>query len=675
MISPRYIFTKLEKITRAIFHPDDDPLLSYLHEDGESIEPEFYLPIIPMVLVNGADGIGTGWSTSIPNYNPRDLISNIYRKLDGEEFEKMHPYCFGFGGTIEANSSSDGGYIVSGKIDRLDDTTLHISELPIKVWTQDYKAFLEKMITGDEKKKVEPEIKDFTENHTDTTVSFTITATKEMIDKFEKEKDGLYGKFKMRTKISTSNMNVFDKHGRIAKFANPEALLDSFYRERLHYYDLRKNHLLDQMRREQRMLNNKARFVEEVCSGKLVVSNRKRLELLAELKDRDYELFPKQINNARKDQEIESEEEENDSEASDLAKGYEYLLGMKIWSLTYEKAQQLRKELSEKNKAVEDLEATSPKQLWRNDLKALEQELDDRDQAYADAADEEIKAQGKNKKHQAKKKQTRKKISNDSDDSDDDYLETAKKTTKKPAVKKPVKASTEKRVLAKSPQVSNKVMNKVVEIDVNSLDFKSSGSGEDMEMQTGVKSKVPTLEIDSDSEPEESLSLFDRMQRKTGMKNSISSKPPAAQKRGKKRSSPKASKKDDLDVLDDLDSFDTSSYEPASLTPAPKRKKTNSKKVTAKPIQIDSDDDMVDFTKATKATKSKKAPAKKQPKTKAIEIDSDDEDNFDDESSEGDDEVVVSNPRSRSTRERKTIKYTVESDDEDGSDDDFDFDD
>jgi DNA topoisomerase-2 len=672
LISPRYIFTKLEKITRAIFHPDDDPLLSYLHEDGESIEPEFYLPIIPMVLVNGAEGIGTGWSTSVPNYNPRDLIANIYRKLDGEEFEKMHPYFFGFGGTIEANSSNDGGYVVSGKIDRVDDTTLHISELPIKVWTQDYKAFLEKMITGDEKKKVDPEIKDFTENHTDTTVSFTITATKEMIDKFEKEKDGLYGKFKLKTKISTSNMNVFDKHGRIAKFANPEALLDSFYRERLHYYQLRKNHLLGQMRREQRILNNKARFVEEVCAGTLVVSNRKRLELLAELKDRDYELFPKQANNGRKDHESESEEEEdNDTDAnSDLAKGYEYLLGMKIWSLTYEKAQQLRRELSEKTKAVEDLEATSPKQLWRNDLKALEGELDDRDQAYADAAEEEIKAQGKNKKHQAKKKkQTRKKVLNNTDDSDDEYLETTKKTTKKPAVKKTVKASTENRVLARSPQITNKAMKKV-EIDVNSLDFKSSGSGEDIEMQNDVKTKTTTLQIDSDSEPEESLSLFDRMQRKAGMKNPVSSKPLEAQKRGKKRSSPKASKKDDLDILDDLDSFDTSSYEPASLTPAPKRKKSNNKKVTSKPIQIDSDDDMVDFTKPSKVTKSKKAPIKKQAKAKAIEIESDDE------SSEGDeDEVIVSNPRSRSTRERKTIKYTVESDEDDGSDDDFDFDD
>jgi DNA topoisomerase-2 len=64
--SPRYIYTKLEKITRAIFHPDDDALLTYLNDDGISIEPEYYVPVIPVILVNGADGIGTGWSCKIP---------------------------------------------------------------------------------------------------------------------------------------------------------------------------------------------------------------------------------------------------------------------------------------------------------------------------------------------------------------------------------------------------------------------------------------------------------------------------------------------------------------------------------------------------------------------------------------------------------------------------------
>ena len=66
--SPRYIFTNLSSLARTIFHPADDPLLNYLNDDGQSIEPEWYIPVIPMLLVNGGDGIGTGWSTGIPNY-------------------------------------------------------------------------------------------------------------------------------------------------------------------------------------------------------------------------------------------------------------------------------------------------------------------------------------------------------------------------------------------------------------------------------------------------------------------------------------------------------------------------------------------------------------------------------------------------------------------------------
>lgn len=104
--SPRYTFTKLEDITRKIFHPDDDPLLSYLNDDGLSIEPEFYMPVIPMILVNGTDGIGTGWSTSVPNFDPRAIIANLRRLIAGEEVEAMVPYYCGYTGTVSETDPS-----------------------------------------------------------------------------------------------------------------------------------------------------------------------------------------------------------------------------------------------------------------------------------------------------------------------------------------------------------------------------------------------------------------------------------------------------------------------------------------------------------------------------------------------------------------------------------------
>jgi DNA topoisomerase-2 len=76
-------------LTRFIFHPHDDPLLKYQYDDNQKIEPVWYIPIIPMVLVNGADGIGTGWMTKIPNYNPREIVNNLKRMLNDEEPEPM----------------------------------------------------------------------------------------------------------------------------------------------------------------------------------------------------------------------------------------------------------------------------------------------------------------------------------------------------------------------------------------------------------------------------------------------------------------------------------------------------------------------------------------------------------------------------------------------------------
>ncbi len=624
-----------------------------------------------MVLVNGADGIGTGWSTSIPNYNPRDIIKNIRRKLDGEEMTQMHPYYFGFNGSIEGDTTKQGSYVVSGKIERVDDETLRITELPIKVWTQDYKIFIEKMMTGDEKKKIDAEIKDFKENHTDTTVSFTITATKEMIDKFEKDKDGLHGKFKLRNRLNTSNMNVFDKHGRIVKYASVGKLMESFYEERLDYYVLRKEHLLKQLRREQRMLSNKARFVEEVCSGDLIVSNRKRKEILTELKDRGYEVFQKVTNNMKPQEEETSDEDDQDENESDaeLAKGYEYLLGMKIWSLTFEKAEKLRKELAEKTKAVADLEATSPEQLWKNDLIALEEALDDRDDAYAAALEEEIKAQGKNKKHQGakakRKRQTKiKTVKKSRDDDSDEEFQIGKKKSKS-ATTKPKAKSSNKEVIDldfHSGSTSSSTSASVSASASASASASSSTSSFDLDdksdeslaaskpkstksagkkptkakqvSKASAKSKTPAIEIDSDSE-DESMTLFDRMKAKTSATKSSPPSSATSRTKGKKRASPKSSSDEDLD------SFDMSSYEPAALTPAPKKTKTS--------------------------RKSKK---------KIIEVDDDDDDDIFDEiekSSSDEEDVVALKPRSRPTRGRKAIKYNDFSDDESDSDDEFDF--
>ena len=117
--SPRYIFTNLNSLTRLLFNPKDDPLLDYINDDGQRVEPEFYCPILPTVLVNGAEGIGTGYSSKLPNYNVKDIIDNLKRLIRKEEPMRMKPYYKNFRGTIDR--LDDYRYVVNGEVALLED--------------------------------------------------------------------------------------------------------------------------------------------------------------------------------------------------------------------------------------------------------------------------------------------------------------------------------------------------------------------------------------------------------------------------------------------------------------------------------------------------------------------------------------------------------------------------
>lgn len=221
-------------MTRAIFHPSDDALLAHQIEDGMTIEPEYYLPTIPMLLVNGADGIGTGWSTSIPNYNPVDIVENIRRMMRDEDPEPMHPWFRGYNGTIERVEADK--YRVSGKIEKISDTTVEISELPLRKWTNDFKDMIEEMRQGTD--KTPATVNELDEYHTDTTVLFKVHMTESQMKAAEAE--GLEKRFKMTTTLGTGNMVCFDLNGKIKKYGSAEEILQDFYHKRLELYALRK---------------------------------------------------------------------------------------------------------------------------------------------------------------------------------------------------------------------------------------------------------------------------------------------------------------------------------------------------------------------------------------------------------------------------------------------------
>jgi DNA topoisomerase-2 len=215
--SPRYIFTHLNPVTRLLFHEEDDAVLNFLEDDGLSIEPDYYMPIIPLLLVNGTDGIGTGWSTQVPSYNPRDVLANVRRMLDKQEMEEMSPWFRGFTGEVERIDRQK--FAIKGKMEKLDETTLHITELPIGQWTNTYTDFLVGL--SENTKPGEVTIQSFLNHSTECTVDITVKLTTEMMEKAEKASGGLAKKFKMESFMTTTNQHLFNADGKITKYDLP----------------------------------------------------------------------------------------------------------------------------------------------------------------------------------------------------------------------------------------------------------------------------------------------------------------------------------------------------------------------------------------------------------------------------------------------------------------------
>jgi len=283
--SPRYIFTQMSPLTRLIFNPNDDPLLKYLNDDNQRIEPEWYMPIIPMVLVNGADGIGTGWMTRIPNYDPREIVKNLKRMINGQEPKQMNPWFKNFKGQIEELESQK--FVVSGEINEISDTKLEITELPIRTWTQAYKeSTMEPMLNGSE--KVPAQITDYKEYHTDTTVKFVVSMTADKMRAAEQTK-GLHSFFKLQTTISTSSMVLFDQNGCMKKYNDATEILKDFYELRFAYYGKRKDYLEGMLEAEALRLSNQARFILEICEKSLVIERKKKKVMIAELIRKNYD--------------------------------------------------------------------------------------------------------------------------------------------------------------------------------------------------------------------------------------------------------------------------------------------------------------------------------------------------------------------------------------------------
>jgi DNA topoisomerase-2 len=320
----RYIFTRLSNDARKIFDPKDDAVLTYLDDDGRSIEPEFYMPVIPTVLVNGTEGIGTGFSCYVPPFNPDDIRENILLFTRGKELKKMKPWFKGFKGRVFEDES--GGWVTEG-VWQVVGTTVKVTELPPGRWTQDYKEYLDSLV---EKKM----IGSFTNNSTTESVDFLI--------------QGYVGKdivkdLKLQKTIRDTNMHLFHPTKGIRKYDNAESILSDFIDLRVEYYIKRKAYLIESTKKRSDICSYRAQFVKKVVDGDIVVFKKKKKDLEHEIG----QAFPK------------------------VDGSYDYLLHIKTIDYTEERVKALIDESDKLERELTQLQAVGFLDMWRNDIKNM----------------------------------------------------------------------------------------------------------------------------------------------------------------------------------------------------------------------------------------------------------------------------------------------------------------
>ncbi|XP_040043897.2 DNA topoisomerase 2-beta isoform X2 [Gasterosteus aculeatus] len=375
--SPRYIFTMLSPLAKLLFPSGDSNLLKFLYDDNQKVEPEWYIPIIPMVLVNGAEGIGTGWACKIPNYDPREIVNNINRLLNHQDPLPMLPRYKNFKGVIHELGQNQ--YLVSGEVLVIDRNTIEITELPVRTWTQAYKeSVLEPMLQGND--KTPALIYDYKEYHTDTTVKFVVRLSEEKLA--QAEAVGLHKVFKLQSSLTCNSMVLFDHMGCLKRYDSVQDILREFYELRLTYYKLRKDWLLGSLGSEAAKLSNQARFVLEKIEGKISIENKTKRELIRMLVQKGFESDP--VIAWSKSQEKAQEEDYRDGNESDgsvdsgssSGPNFNYILNMPLWCLSKEKVDDLLKQRDHKRAELNDLQKKQPEDLWKEDLAVFIEELD-----------------------------------------------------------------------------------------------------------------------------------------------------------------------------------------------------------------------------------------------------------------------------------------------------------
>jgi len=357
--SERYIFTYLNPLTRKIFSELDDPVLEYLADDGQIVEPVHYVPIIPMILVNGTKGIGTGFSTDIMCHNPIQIINYLEGKLKNSSEVDLktlliEPYYKNFKGKIYPVDDTRKKYVIKGCYEMLGSDKIRVTELPIGTWTQDYKEYLESLVDNKsakgKTKSGDDYIKDFNDMSTDLNVEFEITfypgiLTKLICQKHDYGLEGIEKYLKLYTTQSTNNMHLFNEKEQLRKYENVYDIVDGYYGVRYSYYVKRKDYLISKLNNELKVLSAKARFIQYNLDDKIDLRKKSKNEINAIMEKFEFEL----------------------GDSGD----YNYLIKMPMDSVSKENVEKLMKEHENKKAELESIQSSSIEAMWLKELKQL----------------------------------------------------------------------------------------------------------------------------------------------------------------------------------------------------------------------------------------------------------------------------------------------------------------
>lgn len=327
--SSRYIFTYLHENFRKLFPKEDNRILEYQYSDGQQIEPTFYLPVIPALLVNGSKGIGTGFACNVLNYNPKDLKRYIKAKLSGTKNPKIPtPWYDGFSGEVYKVESLNKTEF-HGVLEVINTTTIQITELPIGTYLDTYK----KILVGLEDDGF---IRSFDDLSTDEGFHFDIKTPRSTTD-FDHDK--LMVKFKLIAKV-TENFTLWTENGNIHPFDGVESVLNHFVEYRLNRYEDRRLQTIIDWQAESDWLEEKLRFIDFYLNNTNKFTKKGRSDLFIML------------------------EKENFTEVDKL-------LSQKIYSLTGDEIGKLTKQIAAKKADIKGMQGRTDVDLYTDDLDNL----------------------------------------------------------------------------------------------------------------------------------------------------------------------------------------------------------------------------------------------------------------------------------------------------------------